>query len=189
MFVLMGVFFGVAFALDDERAWGTWMRLRASPASTTALLGGKLLARFLVGFAQILLLFVYGRLVFGLSLGSSVVAFVAMCAAVVFSMTGFSLLVSAAARTREQIIPVGLTIIMIVCSIGGCWWPLFQSPEWLQQIAKLFLTSWAMSGLQDLILRESGLSDVAPAIGALVVYGLVCTAAGLWLHGKRRTVG
>ena len=41
-----------------------------------------------------------------------------MTANIVFSLTGFSLLVSAFARTREQIIPLGMTVVMIVRAIG-----------------------------------------------------------------------
>jgi len=67
--------------------------------------------------------------------------------AIVFAMTGFSLTVAAFARFREQIIPLGLTVTMIVCAIGGCWWPLYQSPPWLQQVADAFLTAWAMEGI------------------------------------------
>jgi hypothetical protein len=40
-------------------------------------------------------------------------------------MLCFGLLVGTPARTREQIIPLGLTAIRLVCAIGGIWWPLF----------------------------------------------------------------
>jgi ABC-2 type transport system permease protein len=178
MFVLMGVLFGVAFGLHDEREWGAITRLLIAPMPRAALLGGKLLARFLVGLVQLVLLFLYGRLVFDLSLGSSPAALALVMAAVVFSMTGFSLLVSAFARTREQVIPLGLTVIMIFCALGGCWWPLYHMPPWLQQVAQLSFTTWAMEGFHDVILRDRGVLGVLPGIGVLVAYGTVCLAAG-----------
>ena len=99
-----------------------------------------------------------------------------------FALTGFSLLVSAFARTREQIIPLGLTVIMLVCAIGGCWWPLFLEPQWLQNVAHATPTAWAMDGLEDLILRDRGLAEVAPVLGALTAYGAACLALGARLH-------
>ena len=182
MFVLMGVLFGVAFGLRDEREWGTLTRLRAAPISRAALLGGKLLARFLVGVVQMLVLFAFGHWAFEISLGSSPIAFLLMTLAIVFSMTGFSLLVAAFAHSREQIIPLGLTVVMIVCALGGCWWPLFMEPRWLQSLAHLTLTGWAMEGLSDLLLRDRGLSEVLPTLGALLAYGSVCLAAGSRLY-------
>ena len=53
MFVLMGVLFGIAFGLRDEEDWGSMTRLRAAPIARGAILGGKLLARFAVGLAQL----------------------------------------------------------------------------------------------------------------------------------------
>jgi linearmycin/streptolysin S transport system permease protein len=182
MFVLMGVLFGVAFGLHDEREWGAITRLLGAPVSRTAILGGKLLARFLVGLLQLTLLFLYGHLVFDLSLGKAPLALALVIAAVVFCMTGFSLLVSAFTRTREQVIPLGLTVIMIFCALGGCWWPLYQMPPWLREVAKLTFTAWAMEGFHDVILRERGTLDVLPALGVLVAYGAVCVAVGARLQ-------
>jgi len=182
MFVLMGVLFGVAFGLSDERESGAIVRLRAAPISKIEILGGKLLARLLMGGVQMLILFGFGHFVFGVSLGPSLAVFVLMTLAIVFAMTGFSLLVSAFARTREQIIPLGLTVIMLVCAIGGCWWPLFMEPEWLQNVAHATPTAWAMDGLEDLILRERGLAEVAPVLGVLVAYGAACLALGSRLY-------
>lgn len=182
MFVLMGVLLGVSFGMHDERELGTLTRLRIAPVRRWEIFGGKLLARFLVGLAQLLLLFGFGHLMWGISLGRSLPTFLLLAGAIVFSMTGFSLAVAAFARTREQIIPLGLTVTMIVCAIGGCWWPMYQSPPWLQQASRAFLTTWAMEGIHDLILREKGLADVLPTVGVLVAYG----AAGLLL-GTRLT--
>jgi ABC-2 type transport system permease protein len=182
MFVLMGVFFGIAFGLHDEREWGAISRLRAAPIPRAALLGGKLLARYLVGLLQLALLFAYGRLMFDLSLGDAPIALGLVMAATVFSMTGFSLLVGAFAHTREQVIPLGLTVVMVVCALGGCWFPLYQMPPWLQQLAYATFTAWAMEGLHDVILRERGLFEVLPGIGVLVAYGAVCLAGGMRLH-------
>lgn len=182
MFVLMGVLFGIAFGLHDEREWGAITRLLSAPIPRVSILGGKLLARFLVGLAQLTLLFLYGHLAFGLSLGSSPGALALVMLAVLFSMTGFSLLVSAFARTREQVIPLGLTVIMIFCALGGCWWPLYQMPPWLRDVAKLTFTAWGMEGFHDVMLRSRGVVEVLPTVAVLLAYGAVCLVAGTRLH-------
>lgn len=182
MFVLMSTLFGVAFGLRDERDWGTITRLRMAPIGRGTLLGGKLLARYVVGVAQMLILLGFGHVAFGVSLGPSLVTFVVLTLAVVFGMLGFSLLVAAFARTREQIIPLGLTVVMIVCAIGGCWWPLFMEPRWLQRVAFATPTAWAMDGLGDLVLRERAMRELAPTVGVLIAYGLACLGVGARLY-------
>jgi ABC-2 type transport system permease protein len=182
MFVLMSMVFGVAFGLRDERDYGTVTRLRTAPIWRGTILGGKLLARYLVGVGQMLILFAFGHLAFGVSLGRSVLAFVVMTLVTVFCMTGFSLLVAAFARTREQIIPIGLTVVMLMCAIGGCWWPLFMEPRWLQQVAHATPTAWAMDGLSDLILRDRTLTEIGTTLVALLTYGLACLGPGARLY-------
>ena len=179
MFVLMGLLFGVAFGLNDERESGAFVRLRMAPVSRFEILAGKLTARFIVGAAQLAILLVFGHLVFGVSLGPSPIAFVLVTLSIAFAMTGFSLLTACLARTREQIIPLGLTVVMLVCALGGCWWPLFMEPPWLRTFAYATPTGWAMEGLNELILRERGLPAVASTIGILMAYGAACLAAGV----------
>lgn len=182
MFVQMSMLFGVAFGLRDERDWGTVTRLRLAPIGRGTLLGGKLLARYAVGVGQMLLLFAFGHFAFGISLGPSVPSFLTLTFAVVFRLMGFSLLVATFARTREQIIPLGLTVVMLVCAVGGCWWPLFMEPWWMQRIARATSTAWAMDGLNDLILRNRTLPEVSSTLVVLVAYGLACLGVGARLY-------
>ena len=184
MFVLMGALFGVAFGLHDERDWGAITRLRIAPIPRASILGGKLLARFLVALVQLVLLFLYGHLAFGLSLGHAPVALALVMLSVVFCITGFSLLVSGFARTREQVIPLGLSVVMIVCALGGCWWPLYQMRPWLQHLANLTFTAWSMEAFHDVILRERGLGGVLPGVAVLWAYGGLSLALGAWLQPR-----
>src|SRR5467141_2946619 len=56
MFVLLTLIFSVSLALREEEVWGTSARLSVAPMRPASLLGGKLLARLIVGTAQLLLL-------------------------------------------------------------------------------------------------------------------------------------
>jgi len=71
---------------------------------------------------------------------------------------------------------------MLACAVGGCWWPLFMEPWWLQRIAYVTSTAWAMEGLNDLILRDRTLWELGPTVLVLVAYGLVCLGVGARLY-------
>ncbi len=181
MFVLLNLVFSVSFGLREEEVWGTSGRLSVAPVSPAAVLGGKLLARLIIGTAQLLVLLLFGHVVYGLTLGHSPVALFLVVAAIVFSMACFSVIVTAFARTREQVIPVGLSVVFLLAALGGLWWPFHDQPTWMQTIAQGAMTTWSMSAIQDVMLRDKSLAEVAPKLLLLIVYGLGSFGIGLRL--------
>lgn len=187
MFVLLNLVFSVSFGLRDEEAWGTSVRLAMAPVSHAAVLGGKLLARLVIGTAQLLVLLLFGHFAYGLALGHSPLTLLLVATTIVFSMACFSVIVAAIARSREQIIPVGLSAVFILAALGGCWWPFFEQPTWMQTIAQGVMTTWSMFAIHDVMLRDKGLLEVAPKLLLLTVYGLVSFAIGLRLFRYAET--
>lgn len=181
MFVLLTLAFTVPLGLREEEIWGTSVRLMVAPLSQATILGGKLLARLVVGIAQLLILLVFGHLLFGLSLGHSPAALVLVATAIVFAMGCFSLVVAAFARTREQIIPVGMSVVFLLAALGGLWWPFYDQPEWMQTIGQGAMTTWSIFAIQDVILRDKTMVEVLPKVLFLFAYGLISLALGLSL--------
>jgi len=185
MFVLLAVVFGTSMSMHDERDWGTLARLLVAPGGFTRILLGKLAARFAVGVMQMLVLLAWGHFVFGVSLGSSPIAFVLLTMAAVFAVVAAGMLVAGLARSREQTLPLGLSMVMALSALGGCWWPQSMQPDWMNRVSPVVFTTWAMRGLNDLILRERGLDAVALPVGVLIVYGAITMALGLRLFRMR----
>jgi ABC-type multidrug transport system permease subunit len=187
MFVLLTLLFSVSLGLREEEIWGTSYRLSVAPVPLSALLGGKLLARWLIGTAQLLLLLLFGHFVYGLSLGNSPVAMITVATVAVASMTCFAAVVAAFVRTREQAIPVGLAVAFILAALGGLLWPLFNLPQSLQELARGLVTTWSMYGIQDVMLRERSLTGVSTELLVLVAYGFISflLALRLFSYGKQ----
>lgn len=184
-FLLLGMLLGVGNGLADERDWGLLYRLSASPVSVTHLIAGKVLSRFVVGLVQMLILFAFGRLVFAVSLGPSWPALGLVIAGISFSAASLGLLVAALSPSRDAILPLGTIAIMGMAAIGGCWWPLTIEPIWVQNVALLFPTAWAMEAFNDLMLRERTLIDIVPAVGALAGFGALYFVLGLRIFIRR----
>ena len=187
MFVLMAVIFGTAAGLHDERDWGTLERLLVAPGGFTWLLVGKLGARFVVGILQMAALFAWGHWLFGVSLGSSLLAFLLLSAALVFAVVAVGLLAGGLARTREQTIPLGLAFVMVLSALGGLWWPTSIQPHWMSRISELVFTTWAMHGMNDLVLRDRGVVAIAWPASLLLANGLVTMVMGLRLFRLRHS--
>ena len=187
MFVLLAVVFGTSMSMHDERDYGTLARLLVAPGGFTRILLGKLAARFVVGVVQMLVLLGWGHWMFGVSLGSSPVAMLVLTSAAVFAVVAAGMLVAGLARSREQTLPLGLSFVMGLSALGGCWWPQSVQPDWMTRIAPAIFTTWVMRGLNDLILRERGLEAIMLPTGVLLVYGTVVLACGMQLFRMRHS--
>jgi ABC-2 type transport system permease protein len=187
MFVLLAVVFGTSMAMHDERDYGTLARLLVAPGGFTRILLGKLAARFVVGVVQMLVLLAWAHWMFGVSLGSSPVAMLVLTATSVFAVVAAGMLVAGLAQSREQTLPLGLSFVMALSALGGCWWPQSMQPEWMSRIAPAVFTTWAMRGLNDLVLREGGLGAIVLPAGVLLVYGAATLVVGMQLFRFRHS--
>jgi ABC-2 type transport system permease protein len=186
MFVLLTMVFSVSIGMREEEVSGTHWRLSIAPMSRAAVLGGKLAARIIVGVAQLLLLLMFGHFVYALKLGHDPAALLLVSVAVVFSMASFAVIVAGFARTREQVIPVGMSVVFVLAALGGLWWPFFRQPEWMQAVGRGAMTTWSLFAIQDVILRDRGLAEVSGKILFLFAYGAVSFVVGLSLFRYRQ---
>ncbi len=184
-FLLLGMLFGVGVGLLDEKEWGMLHRIAASPVGVKHLATGKMLSRFLIGTVQMVLLFAFGWIAFGISLGPSVVALGSVIVGITFASSAFGLLAATLAPSREAVLPMGTMAVVAMAALGGCWWPITIEPFWLQQVAHLFPTAWAMDAFNDLMLRQRGFVDILPALAALVGFGCLYMFVGWWLYERR----
>ena len=184
-FLLLGLLLGVSLGLLDERDWGTFDRIRAMPIAPRNVLLGKLAARFIVGMAQMILLFAVGYFFFGMSLGPQPWALLLPIGSIVFAGTAFGLIIAGVARTRDSVLPLGAIVIMSMAAIGGCWWPIDLEPRWMRTVALALPTTWAMESFNDLMIRLRGVEATVKPTAVLVAYGLLYLAIGLWLFRRR----
>jgi ABC-type Na+ efflux pump permease subunit len=184
-FLLIGMLMGVSLALIDEHDWGTLERLRSAAAPLWTTLTGKLLARFVVGFIQMVVLFGAGYLLFGISLGRTPEALLMPAAAIAFAGAAFGLIVAGVGRTRDAVLPVGAIVIMTMAAIGGCWWPIDFEPLWMQQFALALPTTWAMRAFNDLMIRDLPASTALIPAAVNFGFGIIYTVIGVAIARRR----
>lgn len=121
---------------------------------------------------------------YGLALGTSPLAMPLIAVCSVFAMASLALALATVAHTRERIIPIGLAVTFAVASIGGCWWPFFKQPHWLQMVGRGLMTTWSMLAIQDVMVRNNGVLAILPKLLMLLVQGMlwlaVAVAARRW---------
>jgi len=178
-FLLIGMLMGISLRLIEDRDWGTLQRLRVSGAPITGILIGKLFSRFLVGLAQLTILFTIGWWLFGISLGRNPLALFLPAIAISFAAAAFGLIIACLARTHDSVMPIGAVCAMAMSAIGGCWWPLSFEPSWMRAFGLLMPTTWTMQAFNDLMIRNLSPSDILISSAAAIGLGLLFVTAGL----------
>jgi ABC-2 type transport system permease protein len=176
-YALMFALFGISAAagsLLEEKESGTLKRLLIAPIPPLALLGGKALALFIQSLAQLSLLFILGILLFKIDVGSSPLALALLIVGTSLAATGLGMILVSFVKSQRQLRPITTLITLGFSAIGGAWFPISLEPQWLQNLSKISLNGWAMSGFNGLMLFDKGFMDVLPDILVLFAYGAIC---------------
>ena len=172
MFAMFAVTAGAGTILDEKEA-GTWKRLLIAPISRWSLLGGKLGAQFIRAVVQMTILFGAGKLLFHIDYGS-LPALILIILATAFATTALGMLLVSVVKTRDQLQPISTLTVLSFSALGGAWFPLYLMPQWVQQVSKVTLTSWAMGAFNSLMIFGKGFAAIIPNLLVLFAYGIVC---------------
>jgi ABC-2 type transport system permease protein len=179
----MFVFFLAALgaeAIVQERQNQTLERLLASSVRQEAILGGILMGTALKGIVQIILFWIVGIVIFGMSMGVSPGAVVLMSILMVLVSSAFSLMLATMVRTQRAAIAVGVLVSLVLAPLGGCWWPLFITPRWMQFLARLTPHGWATTGFNKLMVFGADFSAAVPNMLVLAGFTVLFGAIAIW---------
>ncbi|MCB2155922.1 ABC transporter permease [bacterium] len=180
MFALFTMQLG-GVSLLKEKDWGTFRRLLAAPIRRAQILAGKLLAVFALAMTQFFVFFAFGRLVFGIDLGSSIPGLILLSAAVAFTVTSLGILMAAFVKSEGQLSGISTLMILFMSAIGGSWWPLEMTPPFMQKLAYFVsITAWGMSGFKDLLWYNQPFTAILPEVGVLAIFAAVSFVIGWW---------
>jgi hypothetical protein len=154
--VLFGFFLAltVGMAFLEERKWGTWRRILASPVRRSTILVAKLVPYFLVGLVQFTFLFGLGVVGFGMRIGGSVAALVVLTIAVVACATALGLVFAAVGGSEKRMGSIGSVSLLVMGLLGGAMVPRAVMPPLLQSIGLAVPHAWALDGYLELLVRD-----------------------------------
>jgi ABC-2 type transport system permease protein len=170
---------GGANVLIFERETGTLRRLLVTPRGKATILLGKLVGIYLMGIAQISLMILAGSLLFGVAWGSSPVALTIMVLTYVLVTTSMGVLLATVVETIAQADALASLVVMAISALGGAWWSLSASPQWMRILGHLFPTAWAMDGFKDIVIGHQSVAGILPEFGALLGFAAFFLTVGL----------
>lgn len=166
MYVMGNVLIGSILLVLERKQW-TLQRLITMPVSAQQVIGGKMLARFIIGMIQYAIAFGFGFLL-GVRYGNSPLAIIAIMLAFTLCSTALALLLATFIKTEQQGGVLLNLVILILAPLGGAWWPLEIVPQWMQVVGHISPIAWAMDGFRSVIFNGGGLPDVVVPVGVLL---------------------
>ncbi len=174
-FLFFTVQIGVNSLLDERHA-GTLNRLMAAPLRRSSIIAGKALMAFILGLVSMLVLVIATTLLFGAEWGNPLGVLLLVVAAIV-SALGIMAVVAAFAKTPEQAGNYSSMVAVVLGFLGGTFFPVGQAGGLLSDLRFITPHAWFMQGLGDL--SAGHVNDVLPAVGALLLFGVVAGGIAL----------
>jgi ABC-2 type transport system permease protein len=159
-----------------ERKQGLLRRLASAPFSRRDVIAGKWGGRMLLAVVQITAALLVGTYVFEMVWGPDFAMVVLVLAVWAGFCASAGLLLGSLARTEGQASGLGALTANGLAALGGCWWPIEVTPQWMQMIQKLTPTGWTMDAMHKLISFQSGAASVIPQLVLLVAATLILAA-------------
>jgi len=182
-YLVMFVFFTAALAAETivrERQNRTLERLLATSVRRESIMGGIFAGTAAKGLIQILIFWVVGILAFHIDLGLSPAAVIILSILIVIMSSAFAIMLATLAKTQRSAGSIAVLTSLVLAPLGGCWWPLFITPRWLQFMAKITPHAWATTGFNKLMVFGADFSAVVPEMSVLIVFASVFGIIAIW---------
>ncbi|HXQ80324.1 MAG TPA: ABC transporter permease [Opitutaceae bacterium] len=175
---------GSATALFREKEHGIFHRVLSAPVTRSDILWSKFLYGICLGLLQLLILFLAGHLLFGIEIVAHLGLLVVVCVFAAAACTSFGMLIAAISPTQESARGLSTFVILLMCAVGGAWFPVSFMPEFIQRFSKLTLVYWSMEGFSQVLWSHDTLVELLPTLGYLSLITAIVMGVSVWRFAK-----
>jgi len=173
-----------AAALFYERDRGIFQRILAGPVSRSQILWSKFLYGSALGLLQLVVLFVGGRLLYGIDIENHLGYLSLVCVVTAAACTAFGMVLASVASSMEAASGLATFVILLMCSVGGAWFPVSLMPHAIQQLSKLTIVYWAMEGFDQVLWMNASFHDLVPTLGILIAITVAVMFVAVWRFNR-----
>ena len=162
-----------SMAIVRERERGTLEQLIVTPLSKTSLMLGKILPFVLVGYVQMTVILVLGKILFDIPIRGSLLLLYVVTFGFIVANLGIGLLISTLVRTQLQAMQLGFFMMLPNILLSGFMFPRVAMPEPAQWLGALLPLTYYLEVLRGILLKGVGLEylwrDAMVLVGFAVV--------------------
>ena len=172
-----------ARSLLTERKESTLTRIRSTPATSSAIVGGKTISVFVLGLASFATVYAITTLA-GTNWGSPV-AVIALIVATTAAVAALSTLVTGLARTDAQAEGYTSALAFGLALLGGNFVTPDAAPDLLRTLGKLTPNGWALESFTNLSAGDGTIANISGALIVLITIALAAGIAGVTLTKRQ----
>ena len=180
----------LAITIPMERDDGTLKRLRGTPAPASSYFIGKIILVFVSMSIQVILLLIFGILLYGITLPSDSahwITFIWVMLLGLISSTLLGIAFSSVPKSGRGASAVVSPIVIILQFFSGVFFVFTQLPSWMQNFAAIFPLKWLTQGMRAVFLPDSfATQEVAGSweLGKIALFLGMWSIAGFFLALK-----
>jgi len=186
MFLLFALS-GSATSLFEEKRSGIFQRVLSAPVRLSHILWSRFIFGVALGTLQLCFLFLAGNILFGMELFSHLGALLPLIVAAAAACTSFGMLLAAISSTQEMAMGLANLIVLVMCAVGGAWFPVSMMPAFIQNFSKLTIVYWSVEGFAAVLWAGQSLKEILPILGILIGIAVVVMSSAVWCF-KRRSI-
>ena len=159
-------------AITKEREMGTLEQLIVSPIKPIELIIGKTLPFIFIGFCDVILILIAGKLIFKLPIRGSIVFLLGVSFIFILTTLSAGTFISTISRTQQQAMMTSFFFIMPAMLLSGIFSPIENMPKVIQYLTYLNPMRYYTQAVRGILLKGNGFPELWPQILALFVFGI-----------------
>lgn len=176
----------IGASIIEEKEQGVLKRLLQSPLQPHIILSGKLISAGVISIFQLLIMFLFAWLAFGLDLMTEPLGTAVMIIVTAICCASFGVLLASIVSSKRQADSLGTIIILFMSGVGGSMIPLYIMPAFMQDIAIISVNYWSIQGFYDIFWRGLGIAELWDNV--LVLLGFTAVLLSLSFYFFRKNV-
>lgn len=175
-----------SIAVVRERERGTLEQLIVTPISKTGLMMGKVVPFLLIGYVQITVILLVGRILFHVPIVGSVGQLYLIALPFIVASLGVGLLISAAVKSQAQAMQLGFFYILPNILLSGFMFPREAMPGPAQWVGAALPLTYFLRVMRGILLKGAGLDDLWRE--SVVLVGFSVVLVGLAVRRFHKTI-
>lgn len=179
MGLMGGGMWGVGFVIVDMRIRKLLKRYLATPMKRVHFLGAVVISRLIFTVTEVILLLVFSRLLFGVTILGSSLAIAVLILLGSLEFSGIGLLVASRAQTIETVSGLMNLVMLPMWIASGIFFSVERFPEAIQPVLALLPLNPLIHALRTVMLEGASLWSLGGEVALIAAWGGLCFVLGL----------
>jgi ABC-2 type transport system permease protein len=166
-------------AITRERERGTMENLLSTPAHPGEVIVGKIIPYIVVGYAQVFLILLAARYLFGVPMLGSVPLLLVLVLLFIVANLAVGITFSTIAKNQLQAVQMAFFFFLPSLLLSGYMFPFRGMPDWAQDLGECLPLTHFLRVVRGILLKGNGLAECLPDLWPIALFLVVMLIVGI----------